>query len=343
MRRPSEPYTIGIERGFEFDTDTLRFTQETLRRPQRVVDYDMVTRTQRIRRTQAVPSGHDPSRYTALRLFARGHDGERIPVSILHPRGLKRDGRAPLLLHGYGAYGDATDAAFDRNVLSLVDRGFVYAIAHVRGGNEMGERWHEAGMLDAKINSFRDFLAVGAFLADAGYTARGRIVASGFSAGGLLVAGAVNMQPDLFMGVIALSPFVDVLNTMLDPSLPLTPTEWNEWGNPIESRAAFEAIRAYSPYDNVRAQAYPAICATGSLTDPRVTYWEPAKWVARLRAAKTDRNPALLMTETASGHEGPTGRFQRLAEKAQTYAFAIELARTTARRASRPRRERSGD
>lgn len=335
-----EPFTVALQSGFEFATDTLRYTHETMRRSQRVIDYDMASRKQRVRRVQAVPSGHDPGRYTTLRLFAGAYDGARIPVSVLHRRGLRLDHSAPLLLHGYGAYGDATDANFDSTLLSLVDRGFVVAIAHVRGGNEMGERWREAGMLDAKINSFRDFLSVGEFLAEAGYTSRGRIVASGFSAGGLLVAGAANMRPDLFMGVIALSPFVDALATMLDASLPLTPTEWNEWGNPIESRAAFEAIRAYSPYDNIKAQAYPAVFATGSLTDPRVTYWEPAKWVARLRAMKTDRNPVLLMTETAAGHEGPAGRFQRLEEKARTYAFALELARTTERRVNNGRKQK---
>lgn len=325
---PDEPYAIALRESLEFDTDTLRFTHETLRRPRRTIDYDMATGGQRVRRIEDIPSGHDPRRYVAERRHATAHDGERIPISLVYRKGLRRNGGAPLLLRGYGAYGDATDAAFDSSVLSLVDRGFVYAIAHVRGGNELGERWREGGMLEAKSNSFLDFLAVGEALAAEGYTSRGRIVASGRSAGGLLVAGAVNMRPELFMGVIAQAPFVDALNTMLDPSLPLTPNEWNEWGNPIVSRNAFEAIKAYSPYDNVRAQAYPAILASISLTDSRVTYWEPAKWVARLRAMKTDRNPVLLLIEQKVGHEGPSGRFRRLKERAQHYAFALKLARS---------------
>ncbi len=334
---PDEPYFIALKESLEFDTDTLRFTHETLRHPRRTIDLDMSTGRQRIRKIEAIPSGHDPRRYVTERRHATAHDGERVPISLLYRKGLRRDGRAPLFLHGYGAYGDASDAIFDSNALSLVDRGFVYAIAHVRGGNELGERWRDGGMLAAKSNSFRDFLAVGETLAAEGYTSRGRIVANGRSAGGLLVAASVNMRPDLFMGVIAQAPFVDALNTMLDPSLPLTPNEWNEWGNPIQDRGAFETIQAYSPYDNVRAQAYPAILASISLTDPRVTYWEPAKWVARLRARKTDRNPVLLVIEPQVGHEGPSGRFEKLKDKARDYAFALKLARSVPCAVPRPK------
>ena len=327
----SQPHTLAMVAGHEHNTDVLRFTHETMRRPQRVFDYNMETRARQLRRTQVVPSGHSLGRFETRRILAPAADGEQVPISLLHARGLRLDGRAPLLLHGYGAYGTATDPTFDPNVLSLIERGFVYAIAHVRGGGELGERWREAGMLSAKINSFRDFIAAAEHLARSGYTSRGRIVAMGTSAGGLLVAGAANMRPDLFMGLIAQSPFVDAVNTLIDASLPLTPTEWNEWGNPAASRGAFETIRAYSPYDNVTAQAYPAILVTASLTDPRVTYWEPVKWVARLRAQKRDNNPLLLLTEAAAGHDGPSGRFEKLKSTAQAYAFAIQLARRLTR------------
>ena len=246
-----------------------------------------------------------------------------MPVSLLHQRGLKLDGSASLLLAGYGAYGCPAEAGFSTNRLSLVDRGFVTAIAHVRGGTDKGWRWYEDGKLDKKPNTFGDFLAAARFLIAEGYTSAGRIVAQGGSAGGMLMGAVANIAPELFAGIIADVPFVDVLTTMLDASLPLTPPEWLEWGDPIHDRAAFELIRSYSPYDNVRRQRYPAILALAGLTDPRVTYWEPAKWVARLRATMTGGGPILLHTAMEAGHAGRPARFDRLEDAARNYAFAI--------------------
>ena len=334
-----EPHALTLATDGEFETGTLRLTRQTMRRPAQVFDYDLEARRFRLRRTQAVPSGHRISRYVTQRIHAVAGDGARIPILLLHARGLERNGCAPLLLHGYGAYGMATDATFDPNVLSLVDRGFVYAIAHVRGGGELDEAWRADGMGERKRNSFHDFIAAAEHLARVGYTARGRIIARGHSAGGLLVAGSANLRPDLFRGVIAESPFVDVVNTLLDKSLPLTPTEWDEWGDPRRSRADLETLLAYSPYDNVVRRSYPSMLVTGSLTDPRVTYWEPAKLVARLRARKQDRNPLLLVMETAAGHDGPTGRFEALSSTARAYAFALRLvARPPRQPASRRHR-----
>jgi oligopeptidase B len=247
-----------------------------------------------------------------------------VPISIVHRRNLTLDGSAPCLLYGYGAYGMAMPASFRTNPLSLVDRGFVYAIAHIRGGTEKGWRWYLQGKRENKPNTFADFIACAEALADAGYTARGRIVAFGGSAGGMLMGAVANMRPELFAGIIADVPFVDVLNTMLDRDLPLTPPEWPEWGNPGEDEKAFRVILSYSPYDNVRPQPYPAILALGGLTDPRVTYWEPAKWVARLRATMTGGGPVLLKINMEAGHAGAAGRFERLEEVALIFAFALK-------------------
>jgi oligopeptidase B len=241
----------------------------------------------------------------------------------LHQAGLVLDGRAPLLLYGYGAYGHPLPASFSANILSLVDRGFVYALAHVRGGTDKGWHWYLDGKLAHKPNTFSDFIAAGRHLIAQNYTGQGRIVAHGGSAGGMLMGAVANLAPELFAGIIADVPFVDVLNTMLDASLPLTPPEWLEWGNPITDAAAFDAIKHYSPYDNVRQQAYPPIFALAGLTDPRVTYWEPAKWVAKLRATMTSGGPVLLKTNMGAGHGGASGRFDRLAEIAEEYAFAL--------------------
>jgi oligopeptidase B len=244
----------------------------------------------------------------------------------LFKRDTKLDGSAPLLLYGYGAYGMAIPAGFSTNALSLVDRGFVYAIAHVRGGKDKGYRWYRQGKREKKVNSFTDFIAAGEFLAGQRYTSRGRIVAQGGSAGGMLMGAVANMAQDLFLGIIAEVPFVDVLTTILDASLPLTPPEWPEWGNPIESEADYRTIAAYSPYDNVRAQSYPHILALAGLTDPRVTYWEPAKWVAKLRAHATGDRLILLRTNMEAGHAGASGRFERLKEVALAYAFALKVS-----------------
>jgi oligopeptidase B len=249
-----------------------------------------------------------------------------VPVSLLYRKDTKLDGTAPLLLYGYGAYGMTVPAGFSTNALSLVDRGFVYAIAHIRGGKEKGYRWYKDGKREKKVNTFSDFIAAGEYLAGQGFTARGRIVAHGGSAGGMLMGAVANMAPDLFLGLIAEVPFVDVLTTMLDATLPLTPPEWPEWGNPIESEGDYRTIAAYSPYDNVLAQAHPNIIALAGLTDPRVTYWEPATWVAKLRERDTGDNLILLRTNMDAGHAGASGRFERLKEVAVSYAFALKIA-----------------
>ncbi len=255
--------------------------------------------------------------------MATAHDGAEVPVSILHAKNLKRDGTAPLLLYGYGSYGMAMPASFSANRLSLVDRGFVYAIAHIRGGADKGWGWYLEGKRDRKTNSFDDFAASARALISAQYTGPKRIVGHGGSAGGMLMGAVANRAGELFAGIVAEVPFVDVLNTMLDDTLPLTPPEWPEWGNPIESEADFKTILSYSPYDNVAAKDYPAILAMAGLTDPRVTYWEPAKWIARLRATMTGGGPVLLRTNMGAGHGGASGRFHRLDEVAIAYAFAL--------------------
>ena len=270
--------------GFEFDTTTLRFTYSSMTTPARVYDYDMATRTRVLRKETEVPSGHDPADYVTRRVFAKAPDGETVPVSLLYRRDTPIDGTAPCLLYGYGAYGITIPASFSTTRLSLVDRGFVYAIAHIRGGKDKGFHWYADGRREKKVNTFTDFIAAGRHLVAEGFAAPDRIVGWGGSAGGLLIGAVANMAPEVFAGLIAEVPFVDVLNTMLDDTLPLTPPEWPEWGNPITSEADFRTYPAYSPYDNVAAHDYPAILALAGLTDPRVTYWEPAKWVAKLRA-----------------------------------------------------------
>jgi oligopeptidase B len=255
--------------------------------------------------------------------MAKSHDGAEVPVSILHRRDLKRDGSAPLLLYGYGSYGMAMPASFSANRLSLVDRGFVYAIAHIRGGADKGWGWYLDGKRAKKTNTFVDFVASARALIAEKYTSEKRIVAQGGSAGGMLMGAVANSAGELFAGIVAEVPFVDVLNTMLDLSLPLTPPEWPEWGNPTESATDFKTILSYSPYDNIEAKQYPAILAMGGLTDPRVTYWEPAKWVARLRATMTGGGPVLLRTNMGAGHGGASGRFNRLDEVAIAYAFSL--------------------
>jgi oligopeptidase B len=283
----------------------------------------METRARTLRKRQEVPSGHNAADYVTRRVYAPAPDGETVPVSILYRRDTPLDGSAPLFLYGYGAYGISIPASFSTTRLSLVDRGFVYAIAHIRGGKDKGYRWYRLGKHKTKRNTFTDFIAAGEHLAAEKFTSRGRIVANGGSAGGMLMGAVANMAPDLFLGLIADVPFVDVLNTMLDKDLPLTPPEWPEWGNPIESAEDFGIIKSYSPYDNVAAKPYPHIFAFGGLTDPRVTYWEPAKWVARLRERKTDDNLLMLKTNMEAGHGGASGRFEQLKEIAFDYAFAL--------------------
>ncbi|GJD42995.1 Dipeptidyl aminopeptidase BI [Methylobacterium cerastii] len=318
-----EAYSLGLQPGYEFETATIRFAYSSMTTPTETWDYDCATRSRALRKRQTIPSGHAPEDYVTRRLFATAPDGAQVPISLLHRRDLVLDGTAPLLLYGYGAYGTLMPAAFRTNLLSLVDRGFVYAIAHIRGGTEKGWRWYLDGKREKKPNTFSDFVACARALIAAQYTSEKRIVAHGGSAGGMLMGAVANLAPELFAGIVADVPFVDVLNTMLDAELPLTPPEWPEWGNPAESEAAFRTILSYSPYDNVAAKAYPAILALGGLTDPRVTYWEPAKWVARLRATMTGGGPVLLRTNMEAGHGGAAGRFDRLEEVALIYGFAL--------------------
>jgi len=321
-----EAYSLGMSAGYEHATTMLRFTYSSMTTPAEVYDYDMAARTRVLRKRQEVPSGHDPARYVTRRIYAPAADGETVPVTLLYAKDTPLDGSAPAFLYAYGSYGVTIPASFSTSRLSLVDRGFVFALAHIRGGKDKGYRWYTDGKLARKMNTFTDFIAAGRHLAKAGYTREGRIVANGGSAGGMLMGVAANLAPDLFLGIIADVPFVDVMNTMLDADLPLTPPEWLEWGNPIESREQFDWIAAYSPYENVAAKAYPHIFAYGGLTDPRVTYWEPAKWVARLRELKTDDNLLILKTNMDAGHGGASGRFEALKETALDYAFALKVA-----------------
>ncbi|GAB3672546.1 S9 family peptidase [Salinisphaera aquimarina] len=321
---PEEAYSLGIAPGFEHDTTTLRFIYSAPNTPDETYDYDMGTRVRVLRKRRDVPSGFEPARYVVRRLSARATDGAAIPITLIHHVDTAIDGSAPCLLHGYGAYGISEPAAFSSSRFSLVDRGFIHAIAHVRGGQERGYAWYAQGKLEHKPNTFSDFITVAEYLADNHYTRRGAIVPHGGSAGGMLVGAVLNQRPDLWGAAIADVPFVDVLNTMMDDSLPLTPPEWPEWGNPRDDADAFATIRGYCPYQNVTAQAYPPTLVIAGVSDPRVTYWEPAKWVAKLRERKTDDNPLLLKTHMAAGHGGLPGRFTALEETALIFAFVLE-------------------
>jgi oligopeptidase B len=316
-------YSLDSIGGYEFDTTTTRFAYSSMTTPTEIYDYDMESRRRTLRKRQQIPSGHDPAAYVTTRIVARADDGAEVPVSILHRRDLARDGTAPLLLYGYGSYGMSMPASFAANRLSLVDRGFVYAIAHIRGGADKGWNWYLDGKREKKTNTFDDFAAAGRALIAGNYTSAKRIVGHGGSAGGMLMGAVANRSGELFAGIVAEVPFVDVLNTMLDETLPLTPPEWPEWGNPIADVEAFKHILSYSPYDNVAAKDYPKILAMGGLTDPRVTYWEPAKWIARLRATMVSGGPVLLRINMGAGHGGSSGRFNRLDEVAIAYAFAL--------------------
>ncbi|HYF53775.1 MAG TPA: prolyl oligopeptidase family serine peptidase, partial [Salinarimonas sp.] len=302
---------------------TIRFSVSTPVQPREVHDLEPASRATVLVKRETPARVPDPDAYLVARLEARAPDGERVPVSVVHRRDLVRDGSAPLLLYAYGSYGWSVQPGFAPERLPLLDRGFVYAIAHVRGGTERGQRWYREAKFEKKPNTFNDFIACAEMLAQEGYTAPGRIVAQGRSAGGMLVGAVANLRPDLFAGIVADVPFVDVLNTTLDDTLPLTPTEWSEWGNPIRDPGAFRAIAAYSPYDNVRPGLYPPILATAGIADPRVTYWEPAKWIARLRATATAGGPFLLKTDMAAGHAGRGGRLESLAANALEIAFAL--------------------
>jgi oligopeptidase B len=340
---PEEAYALGMAAGYEFDTTMLRFVYSSMTTPAETYDYDMETRQRTLRKRQEVPCGHDPVNYVTRRLYAPTADGESVPISILYRKDTPLDGSAPLLLYGYGAYGISIPASFSTTRLSLVDRGFIYAIAHIRGGKDKGYRWYTGGKLKQKVHTFTDFIDVGDYLVDQGLTRRGQIVANGGSAGGMLMGVVANMAPELFLGIIADVPFVDVLNTMLDKDLPLTPPEWPEWGNPIASKDDFETIRGYSPYEGVTAKPYPHIFAYGGLTDPRVTYWEPAKWVARLREMSTSSNLILLKINMEAGHGGASGRYEQLKEIATDYAFALKIAGKAGSPAQPGKQERAAE
>ena len=321
-----EAYSLGLHGSAEYDTDVIRFSYSSMTTPSQLFDYNMVTRERVLLKTQEVPSGHVIENYVTRRLLAPTADGELVPVSILAHKDTPLDGSAPCLLYGYGAYGSSIPASFSTTRLSLVDRGFIYAIAHIRGGKDKGFAWYENGKREHKVNTFTDFIAAAKHLVAENFTRHDRIIAHGGSAGGMLMGAITNMAPEAFGGIIADVPFVDVLNTMLDDSLPLTPPEWPEWGNPIASETDYRTIAAYSPYDNVSAQNYPPILATAGLTDPRVTYWEAAKWVAKLRDQSTSGNPVLFKINMEAGHGGVSGRFSQLEEVAYNYAFALKVA-----------------
>lgn len=318
---PEAAFAAGLGPNAEWETDRLRLSYQSMITPGTVYDYHLASRALEVLNVQEIPSGFDPSFYRVERMEIAARDGARVPVSVVMRKD-RADG-GPLHLYAYGAYGHAIAPGFSTSRLSLVDRGVAYAIAHIRGGDDLGREWYLQGKLAARENTFNDFVDVARGLIERGLTAEGRISASGGSAGGELMGAVINQAPELFGAVVAHVPFVDVLSTMLDESLPLTPGEWPEWGNPVESREVFEHIRGYSPYDQVRAQAYPPMLVTAGLNDPRVTYWEPAKWVARLRELKTDENLLLLKTNMGAGHGGKTGRWESLRETAEEVAFIL--------------------
>lgn len=316
-------YDLGLDSGYDFNTPILRFDYASPTTPDQVIDYDLTTRERTLRKTREVPSGHNRDDYISERVMAPSWDGALVPVTLLRRKDTPVDGSAPLLLYGYGSYGITIPADFRTGRLSLVDRGFVYAIVHPRGSMAKGYQWYLDGKLEKKTNTFKDYIAAGQFLVDQGYSSRGRLVGHGGSAGGLLMGAAANMDPELFAGIIAAVPFVDVVNTMSDESLPLTPPEWPEWGNPLTSETDYDTIAAYSPYDNITHQPYPAMLITGGLSDPRVTYWEPSKWAARLRHEAPEGGPYFLRINMEAGHGGASGRFEGLKETAVEYAFAL--------------------
>ncbi|HEY0612354.1 MAG TPA: S9 family peptidase [Chitinophaga sp.] len=317
-------YVAGIGVNPELDTKELRYTYTSMTTPLSVYDYNMETRKSELKKRQEVLGGYDPANYVTERVYATAKDGVKVPISLVYKKGFKKNGESPLLLYGYGSYGFSMEPAFGSNRLSLLDRGFVYAIAHIRGGEEMGRQWYEDGKMFKKMNTFTDFIACAEYLVAQQYTSAPHLYAQGGSAGGLLMGAVVNLRPDLWHGVIAGVPFVDVLTTMLDESIPLTTGEFDEWGNP-KNKDSYEYMKSYSPYDNVTNKAYPNMLVTTGLHDSQVQYWEPAKWVAKLRELKTDHNLLLLQTDMETGHGGASGRFKSLHKTALEYAFLLKL------------------
>jgi oligopeptidase B len=319
---PEPAYAVSPTGNAEFDSDTLRFVYQSMVTPPSTYDYAMSTRQRVLKKRLEVP-GFDPAKYEVRRFMVTARDGAHVPVSMIVQKGWKQDGTHPLLEYAYGSYGATTEAGFNSSVLSLVDRGFAYAIAHIRGGQEMGRAWYDEGKMMKKKNTFNDYVDVAQYLVDNKYTSKDRLIANGGSAGGLLMGAIVNMRPDLFRAVVADVPFVDVINTMMDASLPLTAQEWQQWGDPHDS-TQYAYMRSYSPYDNVTRKAYPWMLVTTSLNDSQVMYWEPAKWVAKLRAMKTDSNPLYIKINMAGGHGGSSGRYDVLHERAFRYAFMLD-------------------
>jgi oligopeptidase B len=321
---PEPVYTCWPEGNPEFYTHVLRFNYSSLVTPRSVFDYDMNAKTRQLKKQYQVLGGYDLSLYRSERIVARAPDGTMVPISLVYKKGMVQDGTSPLYLDGYGSYGLSNEPKFSSNRLSLLDRGFTYALAHIRGGGEMGRHWYEDGKLLNKMNTFTDFIACAEHLIAENYTSAERLVVNGESAGGLLMGVVANMRPNLFKIIIAEVPFVDVINTMLDPTIPLTVTEYEEWGNP-NVREYYHYMKSYSPYDNVEAKGYPNMLITAGLNDPRVQYWEPAKWTAKLRAFKTDDNILLLKTSMGAGHFGQTGRYEYLRDVAFGYAFIFNV------------------
>jgi oligopeptidase B len=313
----------------EFDTSVLRYGYTSMVTPSSVFDYDMDTRERALKKRQPVLGGYDADDYATERLWARADDGTEVPMSVVYRKGLTRDGTAPGFLYGYGSYEASMDPGFSSVRLSLLDRGFVYAVAHVRGGGEMGRRWYLDGKLQAKRNTFTDFVACARHLCEEGWTSPERLAARGGSAGGLLMGAVANLAPEQFGAIVAEVPFVDALNTILDPSLPLTVLEWEEWGNPLDDPEVYAYMKSYAPYENVEPKAYPPVLATAGMNDPRVSYWEPAKWVAKLRETKTDEHPVLLKTEMGAGHMGPSGRYDAWREEAFVLAWILDTLDAT--------------
>ena len=322
-----EAYNLSLDHGYEYETDTFRYSYSSPTTPKSIFDYDCKSKKQELKKTQEVPSGHNKDDYICKKIFATAHDNEKIPITILYKKGVKLDSSNHLLLYGYGSYGISIPSNFSTNRLSLVDRGIVYAIAHIRGGKEKGYEWYENGKLLNKKNTFLDFISCAEKLCEDKYTSPKKIIAQGGSAGGLLMGYIANERPDLFLGIIAQVPFVDICNTMLDEDLPLTVTEIPEWGDIKNDKKSFLYVKSYSPYDNVKKQNYPHMLVTGGISDPRVTYWEMTKWVAKLRENKTDNNLLLLHMNMTAGHSGASGRFDYLKEIAMEYGFVLKICK----------------
>jgi oligopeptidase B len=322
-----EAYNLSLDHGYEYETDVFRYSYSSPTTPKSVFDYDCKSKKQELKKTQEVPSGHNKDDYICKKIFATAHDNEKIPITIFYKKGVKLDSNNYLLLYGYGSYGISIPSNFSTNRLSLVDRGIVYAIAHIRGGKEKGYEWYENGKLLNKKNTFLDFISCAEKLCEDKYTSPKKIVAQGGSAGGLLMGYIANERPDLFLGIIAQVPFVDICNTMLDEDLPLTVTEIPEWGDIKNDKKSFLYVKSYSPYDNVKKQNYPHMLVTGGISDPRVTYWEMTKWVAKLRENKTDNNLLLLHMNMTAGHSGASGRFDYLKEIAMEYGFVLKICK----------------